>query len=208
SDHGFTSFHTGVHLNRWLADNNYLFLTDHNTESGGFFENVDWEKTKAYAVGFGGIFLNKKGREARGIVREEEFQRLKQSIADGLRGLKDPSTTEAVVRSVYDGEETFKGSRNSHAPDLYVGFNAGYRASWQTALGAVPPVVMEKNQKRWNGDHLVDPALVPGVIFSNKKMISGRIPDITDVAVTVLDLFPGKTSVKLDGKNLFKNVHD
>ena len=208
SDHGFTSFHTSVHVNRWLADNNYLFLTDHNNESGGFFENVDWKKTKAYAVGFGGIFLNKKGREARGIVTEDESRRLKQSITEGLLGLKDPATYGSVVRSVYDGDETFKGTRNSDAPDLYVGFNAGYRASWQTALGAVPAVEMEKNSRRWNGDHLVDPSLVPGVIFSNKKMTDGINPCITDVAATVLDLFPGKPSVQLDGKNLFKNAQE
>ena len=32
------------------------------------FQDVDWSQTKAYAVGFGGIYLNLAGRETDGVV--------------------------------------------------------------------------------------------------------------------------------------------
>ena len=54
SDHGFNSFRRVVHLNHWLLENGYLFLKEGINESKEFFENVNWSKTKAYALGFGG----------------------------------------------------------------------------------------------------------------------------------------------------------
>ncbi len=87
-----------------------------------------------------------------------------------------------------------------------MGFNIGYRASWQTALGAVPAGLIEDNLKKWSGDHLFDPGLVPGVIFCNKK-ITTETPSIYDIAPTLLKI-TGRTADELkelefDGKVLF-----
>src|SRR3989338_3455003 len=91
-----------------------------------------------------------------------------------------------------------------NAPDLFVGFNAGYRASWQTALGGIPEMLIEDNNKKWSGDHLVDPALVPGVIFINKKL-KLKEPSIVDIASTILDLFDITKPKEIHGKELFKD---
>lgn len=61
SDHGFSSFRKSIHLNRWLKEFGFLFLKPGIKESREFFEDVDWSKTKAYALGFGGIYLNRIG---------------------------------------------------------------------------------------------------------------------------------------------------
>ena len=53
------------------------------------------------------------------------------------------------------------------APDLLLGYASGYRASWQTTLGAAPTTLLEDNRQRWSGDHCVDPSLVPGVLFTS-----------------------------------------
>ncbi len=188
SDHGFGSFRKAVHLNRWLLENGYLFLREGIKESKELFEDIDWSKTKAYAVGFGGVYLNKAGREYYGIVDEDEVHDLKESIIKKLKDFEDTGNGQKVIKNVYVSEDTFAGPYINDAPDLFVGFNDGYRASWQTALGGVPSILLEDNKKEWSGDHLIDPSLVPGVIFVNKK-ISFENPSIIDIAPSILDLF-------------------
>jgi len=39
---------------------------------------VDWDKTKAFAMGLGCIFLNRKGREANGIVSDGDVEMFRQ----------------------------------------------------------------------------------------------------------------------------------
>jgi len=204
SDHGFSSFRKAVHLNRWLLQNEYLSLKEGRKEGREFFEDMDWSKTKAYALGFGGIYLNRIGREYSGIVSEQEAKNLKQEIAKRLRQSLDPKTGETVVRNVYEQEDVFKGTYMNDAPDLFVGFNRGYRASWQTALGSVPQPLIEDNRKKWSGDHLIDSDLVPGVIFSNKEM-DLKDASITDIAPAILGLFNAPHSKRMLGKALFKN---
>lgn len=188
SDHGFNSFRRAVHLNHWLLENGYLFLKQGIKESKEFFEDVDWSKTKAYALGFGGVYLNRIGREYYGIVGESEAKELKQAIKDKLEQLCDPQTNEPVVKNVYMQEDIFQGPYANDAPDLFVGFNAGYRASWQTALGVVPNVLIEDNKKKWSGEHLVDYLLVPGVVFINKKS-DFKNSAMIDIAPTLLGIF-------------------
>lgn len=204
SDHGFSSFCKSVHLNRWLLENRFLFLKEEKDESKEFFKDIDWSKTKAYALGFGGIYLNRIGREYYGIVSEPEVQELKEAIKEGLKQLKDAQSGEFVVKNVYFQEEIFQGPYVKDAPDLVVGFNAGYRASWQTALGGVPNLLIEDNRKKWSGDHLIDSTLVPGLIFVNKKL-DLKDPSIIDIAPTILSLFGIPESKEMPGKTLFKN---
>lgn len=203
SDHGFSSFRRSVHLNRWLMENGYLYLKEGVTESGEFFQEVDWSKTKAYALGFSGIYINKIGREYYGIVQEAEVDGIKETIIKGLRQLKDKNGL-AVVKDVYRKEDVFGGPYMDNAPDLCVGFNSGFRASWQTALGGVPRPLMEDNKKRWSGDHLIDPGLVPGVIFSNRKIIL-REPHILDIAPTLCSFFGINKPAEMQGKSLFED---
>ena len=64
SDHGFTSFRRGVDLNAWLRAEGYLALQDGATASAEYLRDVDWSRTRAYAIGLAGLYLNLRGREA------------------------------------------------------------------------------------------------------------------------------------------------
>ena len=203
SDHGFTSFRKSVHLNRWLLENHFLFLKPGAVFGRELLEDVDWHRTKAYALGFGGIYLNRAGREYLGTVGASEAKILKQDILDGLKNLKDPENGEAVVKNVYAQEEIFLGVFSKDAPDLFVGFNSGYRASWQTALGGTPEALIEDNRRKWSGDHLVDSTLVPGVVFFNKKFKLSE-PNITDIAPTLLNLLNVRQPQNMRGKILLR----
>lgn len=188
SDHGFGAFRRAVHLNRWLLDNGYLYLNEGISESKGFFEGINWQKTKAYALGFGGIYFNKSGRKKYGIVSKDECDKLTEEISSKLHSFHDPQNNDLIVKNVYKANDFFNGEFKEDAPDLFVGFNNGYRASWQTALGGVPELLIEDNLRKWSGDHLMDPKLVPGVIFMNKKAKLNN-PGITDIAAVILELF-------------------
>jgi predicted AlkP superfamily phosphohydrolase/phosphomutase len=202
SDHGFTPFRRGVNINTWLLENGYLFLKDGKTASGEWFADVDWSRTRAYCLGLTGIFINRKGREGQGIVEEgAELRLLKRQLVTRLTSLADAETGQLAIREVQDAAAMFSGPYLDNGPDLLLGFNAGYRISWECASGKVTPSVFENNTRRWSGDHCVDPKLVPGIFLCNRPT-NGHAPDIRDVAPTVLQLFGVEVPAYMEGKPL------
>lgn len=192
SDHGFCSFRRAVNLNTWLHQNGYLALEQ---------DGIDWSHTRAYFLGLSGLYLNMKGRESCGIVTPgEEAELLCRELAARLAEIQDRG--ESVISRVYETSKIYRGPYLASAPDLIIGFNEGYRASWDAALGKVAPFVVEDNPKAWCGDHCVDPALVPGVLFCSRP-IDSKDPGIEDLAPTALELFGIPAPAWMDGKTLF-----
>jgi len=213
SDHGFASFRKAVNINTWLVRNGYMTLTkldpvrDRTLEDlfgrGTFWPNVDWSRTRAYALALGQIYVNLKGRERLGIVDPgTPYEALREEIKARFGALRDPDTGEQVVRRVYKREELYRGPYFDEAPDLVVGFERGYRVSWQTSLGGIPPEIIELNERRWSADHCsVDPDLVPGVLFSSRPL-DAESPAITDVAPSVLKRLGIIPPAVMDGRDL------
>lgn len=169
SDHGFAPFRRAVNLNSWLVDEGLMVLKDRKQTSEVGFIDVDWSQTSAYALGLNSLFINRAGRESDGIVDQMDVAQIKQQIVSGLTGLQDPATGEQAIRDVFDGELLYPGNANDDAPDLVIGYERGYRASWQTTLGGAPAVLFEDNNKKWSGDHCITPDAVPGVLFTSFK---------------------------------------
>ncbi len=204
SDHGFTSFRRGVNLNQWLLENGYLALKEGRDGSAEWLADVDWSRTRAYALGLVGMYVNVKGREAQGIVEPgKEAQALKAEIVQKMSGLKDAEKNEVGIREVFETAKLYDGPYLENAPDLIVGYNHGYRVSWDCATGMVAGPVFEDNTKAWSGDHCVDPRLVPGVFFCSHK-IDVAEPALMDVAPTALTLFGVEPPKHMDAKPLFK----
>lgn len=168
SDHGFSSFRRAVHLNRFLVERGFLALKDGERESAPLFASVDWSRSRAYALGLNGLFLNQAGREAQGIVTEAQRAAVLAELQAALAEFRDDDGTPIVRRS-FLGAELYPGPMQADAPDLVIGYEHGYRASWQTSLGAVPTGFAEDNRQAWSGDHCIDPELVPGVLFTSFK---------------------------------------
>ncbi len=201
SDHGFASFRYGVDLNRWLEEQGYLKVMD-GKRPEKHLAAVDWSQTSAFAIGLAGIYLNIKGREAQGIVSPgEEADKLRREIAEKLEGLTDTERGETAVVNVYNAMDVYKGPYKENAPDLIVGYNRGYRASWENAIGLVTEAVFHTNRRAWSGDHCIDPALVPGVLFCNRH-IEDDNPRLIDLGPTVLDMFGIGLPGYMDGKAL------
>jgi predicted AlkP superfamily phosphohydrolase/phosphomutase len=204
SDHGFGPYRRAVHLNAWLLENGLLHLKpglEPGESAGDLLKGVDWSRTRAYSLGLGGIYLNLRGREADGIVDPAEADRLKGEIARGLRGLPDPVDGSEAIRGVKPREEVYSGPFVGEAPDLLVHFSKGFRASSSTSMGGVAATVFEDNRKKWSGDHIVDPTLVPGVLFMDRPF-RGDGARLEDLAPTILDALGVPKGSSMEGSSL------
>ena len=196
SDHGFNSFDRSVNLNTWLWQNGFLALKGPPAGDEGPFENIDWSKTQAYAVGLNGLYLNVAGREKNGIVKPGvEADALVERIASQLIGFRDLVNGRQIV-------EALSKPHVASGPEMIVGYGRSYRASWQTALGAVPSTLVEENTDVWIADHCINADEVPGVLLSNQKFRVGD-PEIKDLTVTLLNLFGAGAGRGMSGRMLF-----
>jgi predicted AlkP superfamily phosphohydrolase/phosphomutase len=204
SDHGFAPFRRGVNINGWLRSQGYLTLKASADGTSEWLRDVDWTKTRAYAVGLSGMFLNIEGREGAGIVRPgAEADALKSEIIGRLRGLVDSDNGDIAITEVFDTARVYSGPYVDNAPDFIVGYNSGYRISWDSASGVVAGPIFQDNTKAWSGDHCIDPRLVPGVLFSSRP-IDEVDPALIDIAPTALQLFGVRPPAYMEGKSLFR----
>jgi predicted AlkP superfamily phosphohydrolase/phosphomutase len=203
SDHGFTAFRRGINLNRWLLDHGYLALKPGGDPAGEWLADVDWSRTRAYALGLTGIFLNISGRERDGIVaRGAAVDALKAEIVAGLTGLRDEAAAAPGIRRVLDAAAIYDGPYVDRAPDLLIGYHEGYRVSWDCASGVVAGPLFEDNVRPWSGDHCVDAELVPGVFFCSRAIATNH-PALVDIAPTALALFGVDVPAHVQGRSLF-----
>ena len=213
SDHGFHSWRKAVNLNTWLVQHGYMVLAGERPADktladlfggGTFWENVDWSRTRAYAMGIGQIYLNMRGREARGTVAAgAEAQQLSAELAARLLEMRDPDDGAPIVRAVYRREDVYAGPYFDNAAELQVGMHDGYRVSWQTTLGGAAEGLVYPNARKWSGDHGgYDFATTAGLLITNRRLTTGT-PSILDIAPTVLKYFGVSLPSEIDGKPLF-----
>jgi hypothetical protein len=96
------------------------------------------------------------------------------------------------------------------APDLQLGFNVGYGASDECAIGGITGEgVLANNDSRWSGSHLMDPDLVKGTLVirgQSKVELTPSLEDITpsleDITATLYNLFSVQGPAGLDGQSL------
>jgi predicted AlkP superfamily phosphohydrolase/phosphomutase len=202
SDHGFSSFRRGINLNAWLHREGYLALKPGLTGGAEWLRDVDWTATRAYCVGLTGMFLNVAGREQQGVVAPgADAAALKAEVIGKLNEMIDPEKAEVGIREAFDTTTLYKGPYLDNAPDILIGYNAGYRVSWNCARGIVAGPVFEDNIKAWSGDHCIDPRLVPGVFYCNRHTAT-EDPALIDIAPTALRLFGIEPPAYMDGRPL------
>jgi predicted AlkP superfamily phosphohydrolase/phosphomutase len=222
SDHGFAPFRRKFGLNRWLVDEGYLVLRegvelptstdDHLTifgvrrdrdaqgnEIGEPYTVVDWAKTRAYGMGFNGLYLNRVGREGdnpltpaveAGIVAPgAQADALAAEIKAKLEAIQDPETGMRPVLRCDAAAAVYSGRRVAEAPELLVGFNAGYGNSDPASTGEITSYVLADNASgSFNGSHLMAPDVVAGLLVSNEPVRAGEHA-LEDLTVEVLERF-------------------
>ena len=189
SDHGFAPYARKFNLNTWLWQQGYLVLDpglDPAKEKVSLGRGVDWSKTRAYGVGFNGLYLNLAGRELddsktdrneAGIVTPQEAEVLLTQMKSQLESLRDPERGNArVVVRALRAKEVYHGERVAQAPDLIVGYDSGYGNSDEASLGEIGPQLLLDNDQggTFNGSHLMDAQVVPGgrlLLVDDKGMV-------------------------------------
>ncbi len=241
SDHGFAPWRRKVSLNRWLLDEGYLVLTegvepeaarrvaqadqrtlfvpvDHDGDPATPpVSVVDWSKTRAYGMGFNGLYINLLGREgvdpetgettgAPGIVKPAERDALVRELKTKLEALKDPKDGARVVYVADVREDVYAadGERLSESPDILVGFDAGYGNSDASATGRISWKVFEDNDGgTFNGNHLMASEVVAGTLLTNQPVADGDHA-LEDLTVEILKRYKVQPDSSLHGHRVLK----
>jgi predicted AlkP superfamily phosphohydrolase/phosphomutase len=196
SDHGGKKMDGGICINEWLWRNGYLAFKEDPVEQ---FDadgrriltpfaklEVDWSKTRAWGDGgyYGRVFLNVEGREPEGIVKREDYERLRDELIEHFKAIPGPDG-EDIGTQVFKPQEVYRKVRNV-APDLIVYWgNLNWRSVGSLGHGGI--YTFENDTGPDEANHaqngmfiLYDPR------SSEKKQVTGR--QLMDVAPTLLEL--------------------
>ena len=213
SDHGFAPYNKKFSLNRWLVEEGYMVLKEGRTpelprndpaySQVFIMDAVDWSKTKAYGMGFNGLYLNLAGREhdspatpedESGIVQPgSEADTLLAELKRKLEALRDEGEPIVLVADL--AKDVYQGTRTAEAPDIQVGFNAGYGNSDASSTGRIPHDILTENMGgTFNGNHLMAPEVVPGILLTNGQVRPGAhaLEDLTIEILGQYGLQPGE----------------
>ncbi|MCZ6597248.1 MAG: alkaline phosphatase family protein [Planctomycetota bacterium] len=231
SDHGFAPYRREFNLNTWLLENGYLVLREGQSAElppsspdfrevhvwdvkqkkdeagnpiGDPYTVVNWSKTRAYGIGFNGLYVNLAGRELdhpgtpadeSGIVQPgAEYQALLAELKQKLEEVQDADTGLRPILRCDLASEIYHGERVLEAPDILVGFNAGYGNSDPAAIGRITHEIIEDNDGgTFNGSHLMAPEVVSGVLISNRPVREGDhgLKDLTVELLALYGIQPG-----------------
>ncbi|HEU5469382.1 MAG TPA: alkaline phosphatase family protein [Actinophytocola sp.] len=81
---------------------------------------VDWAASTAFEAvqGTHGVNINVRGRYKHGLVPEEDYERVRAEVAEGLAAVVNPRTGAPMFAAVSPREEIYRGDTVSAAPDL------------------------------------------------------------------------------------------
>ncbi len=204
SDHGFAPYRRSFHVNAWLREHGYLALAD-GVRPGDveYLEGIDWSRTRAYAIGINGLYLNLQGRERDGIVAPgAEQEALLRELVTALETTVDPGPGELAIKYAYRADTIYHGAYADTGPDIVLGYHRGWRGSNESALGEVPAEVFVDNEQKWSGDHCQAADEVPGILLTTRP-IARDDPTLADFAPTILRLFGREPGPEMTGRDLF-----
>lgn len=170
------------------------------------FDDVDWSRTQAFSVGnFGQIYLNVKGIRPRGPVSPEDYDALRDNIADAAMALRDPQDGSQVVQQVYRREELFSGGRSDYMPDLILHTDrARYVSFGHADFGSNR--ILEPSTGQTGHHHM------SGVVVLNgpdvRKSVTMDESSILDLAPTILHYLGLPVPDYMDGSVLTKAFED
>jgi predicted AlkP superfamily phosphohydrolase/phosphomutase len=164
SDHGFCRLDQEVFVNRWLERDGWIALE----EPAKSIASIVPQRTRAYCMDPGRLYLNLAGREPGGIVQPSEYEAVRAELKQWAEALP-------FVQRVATREEAFFGPHVDRAPDLVLVSKNGWDLK-----GAVRTAELQ-GKGRLTGMHTQDDAFV---------LVRGAHPegeaDVQDVAATAL----------------------
>ncbi|MFX0000772.1 MAG: alkaline phosphatase family protein [Candidatus Hermodarchaeota archaeon] len=157
--------------------------------------DIDWDNT--YAWGWGGyyarIFLNIEGREPHGIIKQEDYEKMREKIIKKIKSIKD-NNGNPMDTIVYRPEELFN-IINGDAPDLMVYFDD---LNWRSA-GTVGYDSMYLDENDTGPDDAVHDWFGVYILYDPTKRVGKNLG-----IKSILDIAP--TSLKILGVDIPKDM--
>ncbi len=133
SDHGARKLDGGFCVNEWLVREGLLVLNSYPEQITPFSKlDIHWERTRVWSEGgyYARIFCNVKGREPRGVIEADDYDRFRDEMRDRLTAITD-AEGRPLGTQVFRPEEVYRHVRNV-APDLIVHFGG---LAWRSIGG-------------------------------------------------------------------------
>jgi predicted AlkP superfamily phosphohydrolase/phosphomutase len=205
SDHGAKRMDGGICVNEWLRREGYLVLNDEPDGPTSLKpEMVDWDRTTAWGEGgyYCRLFLNVAGREPRGVVAPENYERVRGELKQELEALGDDEGRP--IGTVAHLPEELYPQRNGIAPDLLVYFgDLLWRSVGQVGTGTVH--VFENDTGPDDANHAHEGLYV----LAAEDVPHGPGPerDLRDVAPTILQLLGEPVPADMEGVSMLASAH-
>jgi len=200
SDHGAKPMVGGICINEWLIQNGYLVLKE-RPEGMVPLEKVevDWGKTRAWAAGgyYARISLNVRGREPEGIIPPEDYEKVRDELAEAIAAITDENGVN-IGSVALKPQEVYRTVRNI-PPDLivYLG-DLSWRAVGSVGLDRI--YTYENDTGPDDANHAQEGLFI---LYDPKASAGGREAeglDILDVAPTILDRMGQPVPQDMEGK--------
>jgi predicted AlkP superfamily phosphohydrolase/phosphomutase len=197
SDHGFCPVSKEIYLNNYLQKFGLLESTN---------GQVNLEKSKAIAYGYGDIWLNVSGREPCGVIEgQRSYDTLREDI---IKALEEVCINgEKPIQKVVKKEDIYWGPFVSEAADLITIFNTNWQAARRPEILQLNSSEHYVNNKPlWFGGHdgTHNPQEVPGILgflaANLDRFDSPLIAHLWDVAPTILNALDLPIPDDWDGK--------
>jgi predicted AlkP superfamily phosphohydrolase/phosphomutase len=154
----------------------------------------------------GAIRLNLRGRDPHGSVAPgPQADALIDELRAELLALAAPTSGERIVARVVTASEAFGTSVHPNVPDLMVVFRTdlGPLEACQSPRVGVVRAGLHKPHLPRTGDHTIESRLwVTGPTLPAAIATNGHVPDVLDVAPTLLALLDVPRPPWLDGRSL------
>lgn len=212
SDHGGKKMEGGVCINEWLVENGYLALkeqpphdqfNDDGSRVTTRFEPgmVDWQNTIAWGAGgyYGRVFLNVEGREPMGRIRREDYEKVREELSEGFRGITDDKGAPMNTK-VFKPQEIYHKVRGV-PPDMMIYWDdLNWRSVGSFGHGGIH--TFENDTGPDDANHAQNGMFI---LCDPRAQETGRLVEgrqLMDVAPTILEFFDQPVPHDMQGARL------
>ena len=199
SDHGAKAMKGLICINMAFEEIGLLkFKTKSKPRTRLEDADIDWNQT--YAWGWGGyyarVFLNVEGREPHGIIKKEDYDKMRNVVAQKIKSIRDDSGNPMDTK-VYKPEDLYSIIRGD-PPDLMVYFDD---LNWRSA-GTVGYESKYLKENDTGPDDAVHDYYGIYIIYDPKRKIGKHLGtrNILDIAPTCLNMLDIEIPEDMEGK--------
>jgi len=175
-----------------------------------FLPGIDWSRTVAYSrENHPAIFINTKGREAKGIVEPgKKYEGIRNQLIKKLQKLRDPDSGQLIIGKIVRSEDVYNGPKKFKAPDIIFQWNQHLYVHRPSGVGSNKPVLERLDDKALlSSENTIRPSGIHRdygifIAFGNYLKKSNDLDGakIYDIAPTILYLLGIPIPDDVDGR--------